>query len=372
VLESGQAGFVLTNTLPLPVRLRLQVPELALDSGADLPAQGATTVVMNLAGRSYLNHNPESSQVTVLTSVEARAPAGPVELEAEQGVGVRLAIVSPVLACLSGCARDTVWSPMCADTLTAGLPAELAHIRFSSVLLDLGATSAVGFRSLFEVRIIALDPSGLCAETVFKQVVTPPGTVLHPGVARALAELAPLFDIGPDRLVFSTRLGIVGPGRTEHAAYSTGDLSITTPLRAALTPDTVFKGPWPVRPDSLLHLGADQEFSSGTVFMHVVSHLPFTVTGDLMLWAEQSETLHVLWQTPCSRIDAERGWVIAPGDTTVSVAADADHCRIFTQPSFSAALRVVTPATDTVVLTARDYLQIENSYGVLDLLVKPN
>ncbi len=367
---AGVVGCTLTNSLPVPLTVRLGMVEVQFDSTFALAAGQEQEFSLDLADRWYHNPNLDSNQLTMSVLVGVTPTGQPVEVDSAQGLTVRLDGEIRALNYAAGTIQDTAWSRYWTDTLLTHIPTWLSRAKLANIWLFCAAANGSNFTSVAEFRLAAYSPAGesAVAET---SIVLPPGTEQEPSLSFATADVARIFNVAPDRLYISRRGGATGSGSAGPNSFVAGSVVLEAPLRVALQPDTFRFGPWTVQLDSVLKSLSLKwpDVDRAQVTVHVVNHLPVVPTGQLLLWAVPEETVAVSLAVPPAQTDPVTGGVIAAGDSLVTVGLNENEALVFRNPSLSAELRLYLPATDTIALMSRDYFQVEYSYASLTVRI---
>jgi hypothetical protein len=369
LVASGALDFTLSNTLPLPLDTRVMVPEVGFDSVIPLAARQQAGFSLDLAHRGYRNTDPDSSRLTLSSVINARPGGQTVDVESLQGLNVHLSGRTLTVDYVAGEAIDTVWSPTQESTLIINSPKELARMRFAHVWLQCSAASTIDFGAVVDLTATAYNPAGESA-VVESRVAVAAGLPEQPAVSVADLDVARLLNIGPSRLVASGRAGVTGPGRAWFRSYVSGVVMVVAPLRVVLVADTFDFGPWTIAVDSAKVPGIAKDVTAGEITVHLVNHLPVAMSGELRAWSQTGEAASVALSVPQPGIDPTNGRVIATSDSVIKSMLDSIQCRVFTD-TFQTRIRLFIPATDTITLTARDYLEIENSCARLTVETRP-
>jgi hypothetical protein len=366
----GRLDFGLSNRLPFDVSATVRLPELDYCHSLELGAGDSTGYALDLADIGYRSSCPDSSRLTLVCVADRRSGPGTLQFDSTQGLWVRCSGGAPEVLSLAGEALDTVWSPARVETLAVEFPRWARRIRVRSLLLAGFARSAVGFDGVFDLAATALNAAGETAQAGAQWLV-PAGSPEHPDSSTLVLNLARLANIGPDRLVVSGRAGVIGPGGLVRASYVAGRAEGIFPLQAKVLPDTVELGPWAAAVDTAVRRQLGLLAGAG-VSMQVVNHVPLAASGELRLWRKWSpDTVRLGFGVPAPVIDSALGIVVQPRESLVRVELDRQQAQVFDADSLFTAVRVFLPETDTVALTARDFMQIEESHAELYLDIKP-
>jgi hypothetical protein len=248
-------------------------------------------------------------------------------------------------------------------------PEEIERMRFSHVWLSSTLASTVGFTGLLDIRAVgynAADDSVVIHDTV----VVVPDKSGGRAVTMTTIDIAPLLNISPRRIVTAGRIGAVGAGSASGRDCFFGEFLLQAPLRACLLPDTFNFGPWPVPVDPARTPMLLDDVTDGEVVVRLVNHMPVAMAGELAVWSRQGETATVALGVSAPAVDRVTGRVVAASDTTICSPLPLAERAVFTD-SFQAVIRLFLPATDTVTLAARDYVQVEHSYARLTFRREP-
>ena len=367
---AGVIGCTLTNSLPVPLTVRVGMEEVEFDSTVTLGPSQDSVFSIDLTDRWYRNSSLDSNQLTVSVLVGMTPTVGPVDVDSAQGLAVRLEGEIRTLKYVAGTIHDTAWSAYRTDSLLTHLPPLVGGLKLNNLWLSCAVANGSNFASVMDFRLAAYSPAGesAVAET---SVTVPPGTEEKPESCFATVDVARLFNVVPDRLYISRRGGATGKGSAGPNSFVASNVELEAPLRGALQPETFQFGPWTVRLDSILKSISLNwlDVDSVAVTVHVVNHLPVVPTGQLLLWAEPEETVAVNLAVPSAQIDPATGRVIAAGDSLVTIGLNENEVQVFRNPSLAAKLRLYFPATDTIALMSRDYFQVEYSYANLTVRV---
>jgi hypothetical protein len=364
IIRSGTMTFNVDNTIPLPLDIRIIAAEASFDSSFTVAANQDLFFTRELDKTVYRNQDPDSSDLTVTWYVNAVSNGLLVNLDSSQGLSGSIQFQTPAFTYLSGILYDTIWNNDHQTTFTPNFPDEFQHLKFSHAWLQLNLQNAVGFTGLLQAQVTAYNPAGESASLTGLALVGP-GTPDQPADSQTQIDVVPLMDINPNRLSLTWHVGLYGRGQAWYESYGTGQALLLTPMRVAFTPETLRDGPWTVPISSEIRPSARQQLDSAEVFGHFVNHFPLAVSGRLLLDDSGPANADLRFGVPCPSLDPVQGWVTVPRDTTVEIRLDSAQSRVFYADSLQAQLEIYVPATDTVTLTARDYFELESSYGRL-------
>jgi hypothetical protein len=201
-------------------------------------------------------------------------------------------------------------------------------------------------------------------------LVIAPGTPGTPAVSTTTIDVAPMVNIGPDRIVAFGRAGITGPGSASARDFFWGEVNVQGPLQVQILADTFSFGPWVVAVDSAKSPAVLDDVTEGEIVVRLINHLPLAMSGELSVWSRVGETASVALAVPEPQIDPVTGRVTSASDSTITSLLTLSQCRVFAD-TFKAVVRLYVPTTDTITLMARDYLQVERSYSRLTVVTEP-
>lgn len=362
VISSGSVGVQLTNRLPFGVRCSLFLVEVGRGQILELGPGDSLSWVADLAGLTYSNSNPDSSQLTLECRIAGQLPDGVVELAPDDAVNIVTQVESLSACYLCALVLDTIWGPVVAETLSWQLPDSLRAlpIRLSSVMLTGEMYSAFNVGGVCDLWFEAREPGGSVAGDSVRCVV-PPGTPQAPSSGRFEIDVSRLVNIIPDRLCVSGRFGLAGPAEVWSGSFVTGQGSATVPMRVKLLPFVYRLGPWLVPLDSALRKFTNAYVRGAEIRADLSNHLPLSLRAELLLWSSELDTVRVATAIPQPSIDPINGWVIAPADTSVVVGLDSTGVATLGREPCFARLVLFFPETDTIALRSEDYFQIDSA-----------
>lgn len=237
--------------------------------------------------------------------------------------------------------------------------------------MNIEVTSAVGFNARLNLHVLATNRTG-DTEQLERTLAIPAGSPAYPSVNDFNIPLHRLLTFGADQLSLVYDIAISGQGMITAGSYACGTASIATPLRLALSHDTIDLGGRVVEIDQGTRDKIARYLVAGEVCADVGNHFPLGMNACVVLRPDsQSQgatgAVSIPVRIPAGQVNQDRSCQSA-SDTSIVGAIDDSSLTIFHNPKIYAHLLLYIPDTDTVEIRDQDFLHFV-SRAVLKLKV---
>jgi len=362
---AGYLTLTLQNQLPCPVRAFVKVNELSFDSTVYLSATSINQFDINLAGRSYINPNPEITPFSCSTAVIIEPTNQSIHFQGPENFNIAYSLFNPKISNFTGAIFDTIRSPIRPDTMKFNFPQQLS-VTIEQAELEGAIVSGLGFQTLFYLNLDGHNEQGerIVIDTL---IAILPGTPTNPRTTNFLLNVTPIINILPTKIIVTGYRAVTGNGHAEASSFITGAYSFSSPLRLAFDTSTVNFKPQEVNIEERYRDDIKHYLVSGEIVAQYSNHLPFGLTGELKIESPTANSVTIPFCVAKPEIDELTGIVTAPKETTITISLDQNQTDIFKQSTIYASASLFLPKTDTVTVTVRDYFSVDYSYCKLKL-----
>lgn len=364
-VEQGSCEVVVSNWLDVPLRASLVIPQLGTTTEGQVERRSSISADIDLRGLVLDNGGQINSPVSLWVTALLEGNSNWVDLHKDDGV--EISYVATGLRPRSVAGR--LWEPAYVASQTRqmlALPNGMRGLRMSRVTMVMNLENRVGFpiELLADVRAIRRGVVVGTAKHTFVLQASVPGEPTQS--QQWMIPLQELTNTGADSIRWECNARIMGEGHFQIGQCVAGDGLVSSPLRMAMVPDTIRL------PSCTIQLRDNQlerlkgRLVSGEVALSVANHLPMSVSGRVILSPTyvrgvdslaHVDSVVVPFVAPAGLLGHD-GSCVASSDTAAEVVIDSSEAAIFRNDSLAVGVMFELPQSDTVVITARDGLQI--------------
>lgn len=369
VLGAGELVVNLENNFPFYCSLQVTIPELTFDTLFTLPAFNSIECELSLANRIYHNSSDSLTPLTLQTSYGVLLDSFFINIGPEHFISVQYQVSGIEIDSLAGQIIDTISQSFSSDTININLPDFLSGVRTVNAYAMLELTNAVYFPLHMQLNIIGYNHIGnsIVLDTVLPIAAGTPTTPEHTILTIDCNEF---LNFHPDFAVIDARVSSIGSGWMSRASYNTASYTITTPLRLVLQADTVSFGPDTVRISEDVRNRIRDNLKAGAFHALVQNHLPSAMSGKILLENSNFISVPINIAMPSAMVD-NNGVVTTPVDTNITISLTKPEIQLFTDSIVMVTILLYIPNTDTITITARDYIKIKESYAKIETEISP-
>ncbi|MCX8015024.1 MAG: hypothetical protein N2748_03300 [candidate division WOR-3 bacterium] len=360
IFQNGQLTIDLNSFFPISTFLHCSIPELSYDTVLQLTTQSPLSLTIDLQNKHYHNESESLTPLTLKTAFEFQLDSVYVYLGQENSVVISYLINNIEIDSIAGTIIDSLQHRFVIESIPVKLPDFLQNVQAANVLAQLNIVNAIAFPIYCKLSVVGV--SNIDSIVIDSCFSVTPGTPNLPAYEIFTINISRLFNFHPAYIKANITVASIGNGWMSRNSFATGSYSITAPMRVVLKADTVTFNPSTVKIGEKICKMVRDYGASSQFFAHIQNHIPAPLQCDIILQNQTLDTVLINISVPAGVIDANSGLVIACADTNIVICLDSVATKIFTDSIIQASVRIYIPTTDTITISASDYLKIADSY----------
>ncbi|HPF34547.1 MAG TPA: hypothetical protein P5571_03135 [Candidatus Krumholzibacteria bacterium] len=371
-LGGGSLDVSLRNDLEVPCTATLTFPEIVLSSGAplalvlDLPAGGVSTASTDLTD-AVVTAGDGTPLTELGWEIDVSTPGsgdGYATVQATDRIEAQVLPSTLTLAEVTGLIPEEtfVLDPV---SESIDMPEELEGLTLAAAALTLTVSNGTGVGGRLAAVLIGENAAGAVTTMTADVEIAPGGdgaaetVIVLDETNSAIAEFLSFLPVRVD-LTGQVSIGgggVVGTVRPGDRASI--DWRLDAPLRLIMAESVVEPEPEPLDLDEDLRADLREHLVQAELTALVSNRFPFGAELFLQVGPDSTSALHEpasvvgpLW-VDAGVLDPVGGWTVAPTESPVTVALDADDIRAITAEGAYFAVVARLPGTDGAAITVR-------------------
>jgi len=352
-ISKGGGGLKLESEWNIPFRCSLYVYEMARAFEFDFtPPIDSAELNMD---DTYLR--TEGNKLHFY--MELDIPETPIAIDATSSTRLHIYFDTLKVDWLYGRIIEEIIEATPPETIKLELPTEMEHLNLCSSFLKLTFINTVGFDADLQIDVNAVGDEGELIRSYTGKLTC--GSPSHPDTSVIECDISDILNFRPHEVIVSACAAL--PPQSGAIWYDSwvklyGE-SIT-PLTIVLTaPDTLFID------TTYAEMGVEEadQITAAEVVLSIENRFPIGLHSTIWL-----DSLNIEVSIPPAPTD-ERGVAVMPVDTTIRMEFTDGRLailqQILKQDSVTVIPVIYVPATDTITITANDYIGYKYAYLVL-------
>jgi len=352
-ISKGCGWLKLESEWNIPFRCSLYVYEMARTLGFDFtpPVDSVRFDMEN----TYLR--TEGNRLHFY--MELNIPEIPIAIDAASSTRLHIYFDTLNLNWLYGRIIEEIIEVTSPETIKLDLPTEMEHLNLCSSFLKLTFINTVGFDADLQINVNAVGDEGELIRSYAGRIAR--GSPSHPDTSVIECDISDILNFRPYEVIVGARAALPpqdGAIWCDSWVKMCGE-SIT-PLTIVLTaPDTLFMD------TTYAEMGIEgvDQITAAEAVISIENRFPMELHGTIWL-----DSLNIEVSIPAAPTD-ERGIAVMPVDTTIRMEFNDERLAILQQILRQDSVAVIpvihVPATDTITITANDYVGYNYAYLVL-------
>ena len=357
-ISKGCGGLKLESGWNIPFRCSLYVYEMARGFEFDFtPPVDSVRFDMD---NTYLR--TEGNRLHFY--MELNIPEIPIAIDAASSTRLHVYFDTLNIDWLYGRIVEEIMEATSPETIELDLPTEMEHLNLCSSLLRLVFINTVGFDADLQIDVNAVGDEGELIRSYTGRIAR--GSPSQPDTSVIECDISDILNFRPHEVIVGARVGLPPQGG---AIWYDSWVKLygesIAPLTVVLTaPDTLFMD------TTYAEMGIEgvDQITAVEAVVSIENRFPIELHSTIRL-----DSLDIEVHIPAAPTD-ERGVAVMPVDTTIRMEFTDERLamlqQILRQDSVMVIPVVYVPATDTITVTANDYIGYRYAYLVLRVRLK--
>lgn len=357
-ISKGCGGLKLESEWNIPFRCSLYVYEMARGFEFDFtPPVDSVRFDMD---NTYLR--TEGNRLHFY--MELNIPEIPIAIDAASSTRLYVYFDTLNIDWLYGRIIEEIMEVTSPETIKLDLPTEMEHLNLCSSLLRLMFINTVGFDADLQINVNAVGDEGELIRSYTGRIAR--GSPLHPDTSVIGCYISDILNFRPYEVIVSARVGLPPQGGAIwYNSWVKMYGESITPLTIVLTaPDTLFMD------TTYAEMGIEgvDQITAAEAVISIENRFPIGFHSTIRL-----DSFNIEASIPAAPTD-ERGVAVMPVDTTIKMEFTDERLavlqQILRQDSVTVIPVIYVSTTDTITITANDYIGYRYAYLVLRVKLK--
>jgi len=352
-ISKGCGGLKLESEWNIPFRCSLYVYEMARALGFDFtPPIDSVRFDMD---DTYLRTEDNRLHFYMELSI----PETPIAIDATSSTRLHIYFDTLNVDWLYGRIIEEIIEATSPETIKLDLPTEMEHLNLCSSFLKLTFINTVGFDADLQIDVNAVGDGDELIRSYTGRIAR--GSTSHPDTSVIECDISDILNLRPYEVIVGARAAL--PPQTGAIWYDSwvkmyGE-SITPLTIVLIAPDTLFMD------TTYAEMGVEEadQITAAEAVVSIENRFPIGLHSTIWL-----DSLNIEVSIPAAPTD-ERGIAVMSVDTTIRMEFIDERLAILQQILKQDSVAVIpvihVPTTDTITITANDYIGYKYAYLVL-------